>query len=111
VSGTFLVELFPLLGLSLIGISYLTEVVSFEVAIMVALFGIYLLTFGALYTGFKQKVISRSRFCYMYFPIWALIVLATCLLYIGETTEGLVVCLLIGFPEILSHVMNKTKHE
>jgi hypothetical protein len=47
----------------------------------------------------------------MYVPIWALSVLATCLLYIGETTEGLVVCLLIGFPEILSHVMNKTKHE
>jgi hypothetical protein len=111
VSGTFLVVLFPLLGSSLIGMSYLTEAVSFEVAVMVTLFGMYLLTFGALFTGFKQKVISRSRFCYMYFPIWALIVLATGLLYIGETTEGLIVCLLIGFPEILSHVMNKTKHD
>jgi hypothetical protein len=110
-SGKFLTILFPMLGLSLIGIAYLTEMANLEIALVATLFGIYLLTFAALLIGFKQKVVSRNRFCFIYFPIWALVVLATCLIYIGETTEGLIVVLLIGFPEILSHVMNKSKHE
>lgn len=108
-SGKFLVALFPALGLSLLGMAFLTSYVNLLVALTVSLFSIYLLTFAVLYIGYKQKVISRDRFCFLYFPIWALIVLATGLFYIEKTTEGLVVLLLIGFPEILHFVMAKSK--
>ena len=111
VSGRFLAMLLPLIAVSMIGAAYLTEMANLGIALIATLFGIYVLTFVVLVVGFKQKVVSRSRFCFMYFPIWALVVLATVLIYMGETTEGLIVALLIGFPEILSHVMNKSKHE
>jgi len=111
VSGKFLVALFPLLGASLLGLSYLTHVASFEVSLIVSLFGMYLLTFAVLLIGFKQKVISKSRFCFLYFPIWALIVLATGLFFVEKHAEGFVVLLLIGFPEILHFVMAKSKSE
>jgi hypothetical protein len=110
-SGKFFLILFPLLTLSMMGIAYLTEITDIEITLVSILFSIYMLTFLTLLVGFRQKVVSRNKFCFMYFPIWALIVVATILLYIGETTEGLVVALLIGFPEILSLVMNKTKRE
>jgi hypothetical protein len=110
-SGRFWILLLPLVGLGLVGTAYLAETVGIEISLIVALFSIYMVTFGVLFLGFRQKIVSRSRFCYLYFPIWALIVLGTCLLYIGQTIEALIVMLLIGFPEILSHVMNKSKGE
>ncbi|MCW3999059.1 MAG: terpene cyclase/mutase family protein [Candidatus Bathyarchaeota archaeon] len=110
-SGKFYIMLVPLLGLSLIGIAYLTAHVGFEVSAIVGLFAVYIVTFGILLTGFKQKVISKSKFCFMYFPIWALAVAGTVLLFLGEHIEGLVVLLLIGFPELLSLVMNKLGKE
>ncbi len=110
-SGKFLVALFPVVGLSLLGISFLTHYTSLWVALTASLFAIYLLTFAVLCIGFKQKVISKDRFCFLYFPIWALIVLATGLFYVEKTIEGLVVLLLIGFPEILHFVMGKSKSE
>ena len=70
VSGRFLAILFPLLALSMVGIAYLTEFVNIEIALITTLFGVYVLTFLALFIGFKQKVVSRSRFCFMYFPVW-----------------------------------------
>ncbi len=109
VSGKFLVALFPAIGLSLLGIAYLTYLTSLEVSLTVSLFAIYLATFAVLWIGFKQKVVSRSNFCFLYFPIWALIVLATGLFYVEKTTEGVMVLLLIGFPEILHFVMGKSK--
>ncbi len=108
-SGKFLAVLFPALGLSLVGISFLAESVGLEIALAASLFGIYLATFAVLVVGFKQKVISRDHFCFLYFPIWALIVLSTGLFYVEKTIEGLVVLLLIGFPEILHFVMAKSK--
>ncbi len=108
-SGKFLVALFPALGLSLVGISFLTQSIGLEIALAASLFGIYLATFAVLIIGFRQKVISRDQFCFLYFPIWALIVLATGLFYVEKTIEGLVVLLLIGFPEILHFVMAKSK--
>jgi hypothetical protein len=108
-SGKFLVALFPTVGLSLLGISFLTESAGVEIALAASLFGIYLATFAVLLISFKQKVVSRDQFCFLYFPIWALIVLATGLFYVEKTIEGLVVLLLIGFPEILHFVMGKSK--
>jgi hypothetical protein len=108
-SGKFLVGLFPFIGLSLVGVTFLTESFGFDVSLAVSLFGIYLATFAVLVVGFRQKVISRDRFCFLYFPIWALIVLATGLFYVEKTAEALVVLLLIGFPEILHLVMGKSK--
>ncbi len=110
-SGKFLVALVPLIGLSLVGISFLTHAVNVEISLTVSLFSIYLLTFGILLIGFRQKVVSKDRFCFLYFPIWALIVLATGLFFIEKATEGLIVMLLIGFPEILHFVMGKAKSE
>jgi hypothetical protein len=108
-SGKFLVWLVPAIGVSLVGTSFLTENVGFEISLAASLFSIYLATFAILLIGFKQKVISRDRFCFLYFPIWALIVLATGLFYVEKAAEGLVVLLLIGFPEILHLVMGKAK--
>jgi hypothetical protein len=107
VSGRFLVLLLPAIGLGLIGIAYLTELLGFETSVIASLFAVYMLTFAALIIGFNQKVVSKSKFCFMYFPIWALAVTGTVLFVIGEEIEGLVVLLLIGFPELLSLVMNK----
>ncbi len=108
-SGKFLVWLLPVIGFSLLGISYLTESAGIEFSLAASLFGIYLATFAILVVGFRQKVISKDRFCFLYFPIWALIVLATGLFYVEKTAEALVVLLLIGFPEILHFVMGKSK--
>ena len=107
VSGKFLMLLVPTVGLGLIGIAYLTEILGFISAVITSLFSVYLITFGALAIGFKQKVISKSKFCFVYFPVWALAVAGTVLFIIGEEIEALVVLLLIGFPELLSLVMNK----
>jgi hypothetical protein len=109
VSGKFLVWLVPIIGLALVGTTYLTESVGLEISLTVSLFAIYLATFAILLIGFKQKVITRDRFCFLYFPIWALIVLATGLFYVEKAAEALVVLLLIGFPEILHLVMGKAK--
>jgi len=98
VSTRFLVMLIPAIGLGLIGISYLTELFDFEVAVIASLFTVYMLTFGALVIGYKQKVVSKSKFIFMYFPIWALAVTGTVLFIMGEEIEALVVLLLIGFP-------------
>ncbi len=111
VSTRFLAVLLPALGLGLVGIAYLTSTVSFSIAVAVSLFSVYLLTFGVLVLGYNQKVVSKAKFCFLYVPIWALVVVGTVLFYIGETTEGLVVLLLIGFPEVLSLVMNKMRDE
>ena len=75
---------------------------------IVSLFTVYMVTFGALVIGYKQKVVSKSKFIFMYFPIWALAVTGTVLFVMGEEIEALVVLLLIGFPELLSLVMNKS---
>jgi hypothetical protein len=111
VSTKFLVMLIPALGLGLIGISYFTEFFDFERAVIVSLFTVYLVTFGALLLGYNQKVLSKSKFCFMYLPIWALAVTGTVLFVIGKDIEALVVLLLIGFPELLSLVMNKMGKE
>jgi hypothetical protein len=108
VSGKFLVGLFPAIGLSLLAVAYATHVTSLEIALIGSLFGMYLLTFFTLYIGFRQKVVSRSRFCYLYFPIWALIVLATrCF----SSTKQSKPCGVAPhwFPEILHHIMAKSK--
>ena len=81
------------------------------IPIVVSLFACYMITFFVLVLGYKQNVISKSRFAIMYLPIWALIVVSTILFFMERLEEGLVVLLLIGFPEILSLVMNKSKHE
>jgi hypothetical protein len=75
------------------------------------LFTMYMLTFAVLWVGYKQKVVSRSRFAYLYFPIWALVVLASGLFIMDHAAEGLIVLLLIGFPEILHHIMGRSKSE
>ncbi len=111
VSGKFLVGLIPAIGLAMLGISYLAEVTSLEIALTVTLFSMYMLTFAILWIGYKQKVVSKSRFAFLYFPMWALIVLATGLFFIERAVEGLIVLLLIGFPEILHYVMSKQKGE
>jgi hypothetical protein len=111
VSGKFLVGLFPIVGLSLVGIAFLTHLTSLEIALTASLFGMYLLTFAVLLIGYKQKVISRSRFAYLYFPIWALVMLASALFLMEKAAESLIVVLLIGFPEILHHIMGKSKSE
>jgi hypothetical protein len=111
VSGMFLVILVPALGLGLVGIAYLTHLFGFEIAVPVSLFAVYMITFAALVLGYKQKVVSKSKFMFMYFPIWALAVTGTVLFFIGENIEALVVLLLIGFPELLSPVMNKMNKE
>jgi hypothetical protein len=84
---------------------------SLYVAFIGILFGIYMLTFAVLLLGYKQKVVSKSRFAYLYFPIWALIVLSTGLFLIERAAEALIVLLLIGFPEILHHIMGKSKSD
>lgn len=111
VSGKFLIALFPAIGLSLIGVAYLTHVANLEMALTASVFAMYVLTFVVLLIGFKQKVVSKSRFCFLYFPIWALIVLATGLFYFEKVPEALIVLLLIGFPEILHFIMGKSKGE
>jgi hypothetical protein len=111
VSGRFLIILVPAATLGLIGIAYLTELLGLEVAVPASLFAAYMMTFAALIIGYNQKVISKSKFCFIYFPIWALAVAGTVLFYIGEKVEALVVLLLIGFPELLSLVMNKLNKE
>jgi prenyltransferase beta subunit len=108
-SGKFLVWAIPIIGLALVGISFLTESVGLEISLIASLFAVYLATFGILVIGFRQKVISRDRFCFLYFPVWALIVLATGLFYFEKAAEGFIVLLLIGFPEILHFVMGKSK--
>ncbi len=108
-SGKFLVWMVPIIGLALVGTTYLTESVGLEVSLIASLFAIYLATFAILVIGFKQKIISKDRFCFLYFPIWALIVLATGLFIVEKAAEALVVLLLIGFPEILHLVMGKGK--
>ncbi len=109
VSGRFLVALFPAIGLGLLGMAYLTEAVSLEASLIATVFSMYVLTFVVLWMGFRQKVVSRSRFCFLYFPIWALVVLATGLFVFERAAEGLIVLLLIGFPEILHFIMAKQK--
>jgi hypothetical protein len=123
VSMKFLMWLIPIVALSLIGISYLTymtmvfhegEVVMEEgimTPIVVSLFAVYMVTFFVLVLGYKQNIVSKSRFAILYLPIWALVVVSTILFFMERLEEGLVVLLLIGFPEILSLVMNKSKHE
>ncbi len=112
VSTRFLMILVPSLALSLIGIAYLTSVLEdVMIPMIVSLFACYMITFFVLVLGYKQNVISKSRFAIMYLPIWALIVVSTILFFMERLEEGLVVLLLIGFPEILSLVMNKSKHE
>ncbi len=111
VSTRFLIMLIPAIGLGLIGISYFTELFDFEKSVIASLFTVYMITFGALVIGFKQKVVSKSKFIFMYFPIWALAVTGTVLFVMGENIEALVVLLLIGFPELLSLVMNKVGKE
>jgi hypothetical protein len=111
VSGMFLVILLPALGLGLVGIAYLTHLFGFEIAVPVSLFAVYMVTFVALVLGYRQKVVSKSKFLFLYFPVWALAVTGTVLFFIGENIEALVVLLLIGFPEILSLVMNKMNKE
>jgi hypothetical protein len=110
-SGRFLMMMIPALGLGLIGTSYFTAMFGFDEAVIVSLFAVYMVTFGALVIGYHQKVVSKSKFCFMYFPIWALTVTGTVLFIIGEEIEALVVLLLIGFPELLSLVMNKIGKE
>ena len=112
-SGRFLVALIPIIGLSLLGATYFTatEAIELEHMLIIILFSMYLLTFAILLIGYKQKVVSRSRFAYLYFPIWALIVLATGLFLVERAAEALIVLLLIGFPEILHHLMGKSKEE
>jgi hypothetical protein len=112
-SGKFLVALFPTIGLSLLGAAYFTslESVELEHVLIVILFTMYMLTFAVLWVGYKQKVVSRSRFAYLYFPIWALVVLASGLFIMDHAAEGLIVLLLIGFPEILHHIMGRSKSE
>jgi hypothetical protein len=112
VSVRFLMILVPALALSLIGIAYMTSVMEdVMIPIVVSLFSCYIITFFVLVLGYKQNIISKSRFAIMYLPIWALIVVSTILFFMERLEEGLVVLLLIGFPEILSLVMNKSKHE
>jgi len=111
VSGKFLIALFPIFGLSLLGIAYLTHVTSFEFALATSLFGMYILTFIVLFIGFKQKVVSKNRLCFLYFPIWALVVLATGLFIFERAAEGLIVLLLIGLPEVMHFIMSKSKSE
>jgi hypothetical protein len=122
VSMKFLMWLIPILALSMIGISYLTyltmvihegEVIMEEgimTPIVVSLFAVYMVTFFVLLLGYKQNIISKSRFTILYLPIWALVVVSTILFFMERLEEGLVVLLLIGFPEILSLIMNKSKH-
>jgi hypothetical protein len=112
VSVRFLMIMVPALALSLIGVAYMTSVIEdVMIPIVVSLFGCYIITFFVLVIGYKQNIISKSRFAIMYLPIWALVVVSTILFFMDRLEEGLVVLLLIGFPEILSLVMNKSKHE
>jgi hypothetical protein len=112
VSVRFLMILIPSIALGLIGIAYLTSLMEDVMTpIVVSLFACYIITFFVLVLGYKQNVISKSRFTILYLPIWALIVVSTILFFMERLEEGLVVLLLIGFPEILSLVMNKSKHE
>lgn len=106
----------------MIGISYLTyltlvihegEVVieeGIKNPIVVSLFAVYIVTFFILLLGYKQDIISKSRFTILYLPIWALVVVSTILFFMDRLEEGLVVLLLIGLPEVLSLIMNKSKH-
>jgi prenyltransferase beta subunit len=112
-SGRFLVALVPLIGLSLLGATYFTatKTIELEHMLIIILFSIYMLTFAILLIGYKQNVVSRSRFAYLYFPIWALIVLSTGLFIFEHAAEGVIVLLLIGFPEILHHLMGKSHKE
>lgn len=122
VSMKFLMFLIPTIALSLIGVSYLTYLtmvvhegqVIIEEGIMtpivVSLFAVYMVTFFVLVLGYKQNIISKSRFAFLYLPIWALVIVSTILFFMERLEEGLVVLLLIGFPEILSLIMNKSKH-
>lgn len=112
VSTRFLMILVPALALSLIGIAYLTSIVEdIMIPTIISLFSCYIITFFVLILGYKQNVISKSRFAILYLPIWALVVVSTILFFMERLEEGLVVLLLIGFPEILSLVMNKSKRE
>ncbi len=121
-SGRFLVALIPIIGLILFGVAYVAslppfmidfitgeEVESIYITYIGILFGIYMLTFGILLMGYRQKVVSKSRFAYLYFPIWALVVLSTGLFLIERAAEAFIVLLLIGFPEILHHLMGKSR--
>jgi hypothetical protein len=121
-SGRFLVVLIPLVALALFGVAYVVSlppfmtdfmtgelIESFDVAFVGILFGVYFLTFAILLVGYRQKVVSKSRFAYLYFPIWALVVLSTGLFLIERAAEAFIVLLLIGFPEILHHLMGKSK--
>ncbi len=112
-SGKFLVALVPIIGLSLLGTAYFTslEAIELEHVLIAILFSMYMLTFAVIWIGYKQKVVTRSRFAYLYFPIWALIVLSTGLFLFEHAAEGLIVLLLIGFPEILHHLMGKSHKE
>jgi len=112
VSTRFLMILVPALALSLIGVAYLTSLVEdVMIPAVVSLFGCYVVTFFFLVLGYKQNVISKSRFAILYLPIWALVVVSTLLFFMERLEEGLVVLLLIGFPEILSLIMNKSKRD
>jgi hypothetical protein len=111
VSVRFLMILVPSIALGLVGIAYMTSLLEdVMIPIVVSLFSCYIITFVVLVLGYKQNIISKSRFAIMYLPIWALIVVSTILFFMERLEEGLVVLLLIGFPEILSLVMNKSKH-
>jgi hypothetical protein len=111
-SGRFLVALVPAVALTLFAVAFVAAqppfiidfithepVESLYVAFIGILFGAYLLTFGILFIGYRQQVISKSRFAYLYFPIWALIVLSTGLFLIERAAEALIVLLLIGSPK------------
>jgi len=122
VSMKFLMWLIPIMALSLIGISYLTYMTMVHegqllmeegimTPIVVSLFSIYMVTFFVLVLGYKQNIISKSRFAFLYLPIWALVMVSTILFFMKRLEEGLVVLLLIGFPEILSLIMNKMNKE
>ncbi|NLE05077.1 MAG: hypothetical protein GX638_09805 [Crenarchaeota archaeon] len=123
-SGAFLAALIPTIGITLFAAAYFASLPSFMVDIFTGeavtsayiaytgiLFGIYLLTLAILCISYKQKVVSRSRFAYLYFPIWSLVVLSTGLFLFDHAAEGLIVLLLIGFPEILHHIMGKAHKE
>lgn len=76
VSGKFLVALFPIIGLSLLGSVYFASLPTIDpitlepvnnlYSVLTAiLFGLYILTFVVLWIGYTQNVISRSRFAYL----------------------------------------------
>ncbi len=126
VSTKLLIWLVPAITLALIGITYLTwflyvpppehtvgeEAINAPVVpLLITLLSAYIVSLFIMILGYKQNLISKSRLAIMYLPIWVLVMVSTILFFMGKLEEGLVVLLLIGLPEILSLVMNKSKHQ